>query len=136
MKSIKNNLREYIETAGYTCSVGIGVPRRGDTAAPSPQVVIRTAGTRDTEAFDGTPDCGTETISIHCLSLSESLEASTVHDALWTALKDYTGTLVSGGRTVLAVHVMDQSDEQPERLTDDDEYWFTETLTLEIQHQA
>lgn len=131
MKSIKNNLRTYIEdTAGYTCSVGIG--RNSD----SPQVVIRTASIQDTEAFDGTPDVGTETINIFCLSRSESLEATDVHDALWTALKDFTGTLASGGRTVKAIHVVGQTDDEPERLTDDDEYWFTETLTLEIQHQA
>lgn len=131
MKSIKNNLRTYIEdTAGYQCSVGMG---RDST---SPQVVIRTASIQDTETFDGTPDVGTETVNVFCMSRSESLEASTIHDALWTALKDYTGTLVSGGRTVLAVHVVGQSDEQPERLTEDDEYWFTETLTLDIQHQA
>lgn len=138
MKSIKNNLREYInDTLGKTCRVGVGVPGTENSAAPSPQVVIRTTATANTTTFDGTADCGSETIAIHCLSYSGAgQEATDCHDAIATALDDYTGTLVSGGRTVLAVHVLNQADEEPERLVDDDNYWFRETLTLLIQHQA
>lgn len=134
MNSIKNNLRKYIEdTLGTTCRIGTGVVTDPVT---SPQVVLKTARTANTGTFDGTPDAGGETINVHCLSYSESQEATDIHSTIAAALDDFTGTLVSGGRTVNAVHVLDQADEEPERLMDDDNYWFTETLSLLIQHQA
>ena len=131
MKSICPNLRTYIEDQGYTAH--LGRPPRG---TGSPFVVLTRAAMDTAKSFDDTPDVGSETVILSFCSKATDAAAWSAEETIRALLEDFTGTLVSGGRTVKAVHVMDESDIEPERLPEDDDWWYGAELTLLIQHQA
>ena len=136
MKSIAHQLREYIETTHSLVTV-LGAAQKGTTAA----IIITRVGMQSAGAFDDSPDAGDETILIQ--SVYRGLDKNPwdnlnlIHDSLFpTATADFTGTFVSGGRTVKAVHDMGSNDIDADRLPEDDVPWFGCEMKVLIQHQA
>lgn len=132
MKSIAPNLRTYIaETLGKTCY--LGVPPRG---TDPPFVLLKRSSLDTAGSLDDTPDVGGETLLVQCMSKGDDSEAWDTEVVIREALEDYSGAPVVGGRTIKAVHVMDERDIDQERLPEDDAWWFGAELELLIQHQA